>query len=60
MRQRLFNKISVERKAGETGRNFPVYGFCTRFFGQMQCHGERWCDGSIGNIGDVASFCCSF
>lgn len=26
----MFNKISVERRAGETGRNFPIYGFCTR------------------------------
>ena len=60
MRQRLFNKISVERKAGETGRNFPVYGFCTRLFRQMKCHGERWCEGSIGSIGDGASFYCAF
>ena len=60
MRQRLFNKISVERKAGETGRNFPVYGFCTRLFRQMKCHGERWCEGSIGSIGDGASFYCVY
>ena len=54
----MFNKISVERKAGETGRNFPVYRFCTRLFRQMKCHGERWCEGSIGSIGDGASFYC--
>ena len=56
MRQRLFNKISVERKAGETGRNFPIYGFCTRLFRQMKCYGERWYEGSIGSMGMVLLF----
>ena len=52
----MFNKISVERRAGETGRNFPVYGFCTRLFRQMKCYGERWCEGSIGSMGMVLLF----
>ena len=56
MRQRLFNKISVERKAGETGRNFPIYGFCTRLFRQMKCYGERWYEGSIGSMGMLLLF----
>lgn len=52
----MFNKISVERKAGKPGRNFPVYGFCTRLFRQMKCHGERWYEGSIGSMGMVLLF----
>ena len=56
----MFNKISVERRAGEIGRNFPVYGFYILLFRQMKCHGERWCEGSIGSIGDGASFYCVY
>ena len=52
----MFNKISVERRAGETGRNFPIYGFCTRLFRQMKCYGERWYEGSIGSMGMVLLF----
>lgn len=56
MRQRLFNKISVERKAGETGRNFPIYGFYILLFRQMKCYGERWYEGSIGSMGMLLLF----
>lgn len=52
----MFNKISVESKAGKPGRNFPVYGFCTRLFRQMKCYGERWYEGSIGSMGMVLLF----
>ena len=52
----MFNKISVERRAGETGRNFPIYGFCTRLFRQMKCYGEKWYEGSIGSMGMVLLF----
>ena len=54
----MFNKISVERKAGKSGRNFPIYGFYILLFRQMKCYGERWCEGSIGSMGDGASFYC--
>ena len=46
----------MDEKAGEIGRNFPVYGFCIRLFRQMKCHGERWCEGSIGSMGMVLLF----
>ena len=52
----MFNKISVERRAGETGRNFPVYGFYILLFRQMKCYGERWYEGSIGSMGMVLLF----
>jgi len=52
----LFNKISVERRAGETGRNFSIYGFYILLFRQMKCYGERWCEGSIGSMGMVLLF----
>ena len=52
----MFNKISVERKAGKSGRNFPIYGFYILLFRQMKCYGERWYEGSIGSMGMVLLF----
>lgn len=52
----MFNKISVERKAGKSGRNFPIYGFYILLFRQMKCYGERWYEGSIGSMGMVLFF----
>ena len=46
----------LKEEREKPGRNFPIYGFCTRLFRQMKCYGERWYEGSIGSMGMVLLF----